>query len=203
MLKGFAMKKRFLGCLGLIALMLGPIGAAHACIACDGKIETVTGKSFISDSFDPNAQLGKKTVSWKGPYGGKNLYSVTLAFDYSDAGSSPNENWTVFVDTDNNKSNGGYTSVALSGSDTLPITIDASQLKTNSLTYWFEENTYSSFWGLKNYNDGDCLKLNSVKLSFDCTTPVPIPAAAPLFLGGLSLVGWAGRRRRQKTASVS
>ncbi|WP_386021722.1 PEP-CTERM sorting domain-containing protein [Thiorhodococcus fuscus] len=48
----------------------------------------------------------------------------------------------------------------------------------------------------------DCFDLKSAKVSFDCT-PVPVPAAAPLFLGGLGLVGWAGRRRRQKAASVS
>lgn len=34
-------------------------------------------------------------------------------------------------------------------------------------------------------------------------TVVPIPAAAPLFMGGLALVGWAGRRRRQHNLAAS
>jgi len=46
--------------------------------------------------------------------------------------------------------------------------------------------------------------LKKAYLTLNCTpVTVPVPAAAPLFLGGLSLVGWAGRRRRQKAAPVS
>jgi len=195
------MKKIFLGALGLTALMLAPVTGALACIACDGNIETVAKHRSIGDSWDPNKQLGYKTVEWKAPDPAYTIDSVTLTFDYSWAGSKY-EDWSVFVDTDANRSNGVYGSYAIENSGVLPVTIDAARLQGDSLTFWFQESSYTTgLLGFKHYNDLDSLVLNEVKLSFDCSsTTVPVPAAAPLFLGGLGLVGWVGRRRRSKSA---
>jgi hypothetical protein len=35
------------------------------------------------------------------------------------------------------------------------------------------------------------------------TSPVPLPAALPLFAGGLGFLGWASRRKRRKSAAVA
>jgi hypothetical protein len=34
-------------------------------------------------------------------------------------------------------------------------------------------------------------------------TPTPLPAALPLFAGGLGLMGWLGRRRKHKSAALA
>jgi hypothetical protein len=47
-------------------------------------------------------------------------------------------------------------------------------------------------WAGMPYHDGD-----TVLVTFDAVSAVPLPAAFPLFAGGLGMIGWLGWRRRK------
>ncbi|WP_201097598.1 VPLPA-CTERM sorting domain-containing protein [Thiocystis minor] len=211
------MNQQFLGTMGVMALLLGSFGAAQAgSFTCGGGDKP---DICVSDSADFTPATISDTSNnvygfdWSGVIQPtKTEKKITLNLTYELTGGvwerkliknkwkevlTNDESWSVFVDgtlndeskilkttDDHNKTL--TTSFTWTSGDALFAQLASS----NKLSYWFTENT----------NLGDSFNLTSAKLSIECQpTTVPIPAAAPLFLGGLSLVGWAGRRRRQRS----
>jgi len=54
------------------------------------------------------------------------------------------------------------------------------------------------------FSDGP-VTIESLSLSYQVTnpTPVPLPAALPMFVAGVGVLGWAARRRKQKAAALA
>ncbi|EGV30110.1 PEP motif putative anchor domain protein [Thiorhodococcus drewsii AZ1] len=217
------MKKLFLGAIGSVALMLGPVSSALACLDCDPSTSWENSVSIKQDVWEKNLLGIGSGVS----------YLTPMKWDWTESAknSAKNGEMSVFLDmsyrglTDGWKENWSKVEVSSYGSsvvqtialtgNSLSVQLDAKVVE--ALAAYAEDHSwsdkhntyYDTGLNFKFYETGENLfsnvfSLKSAKVSFDCTpTSVPVPAAAPLFLGGLGLVGWAGRRRRQKVASVS
>jgi hypothetical protein len=135
--------------------------------------------------------------SWSGnpPMIGLNTSSgtMTFAFDNPVAGVLGLLNWT--------NSDGIVTisilDLTFSVLETLEMTTDTSNLQTPNAYYGFLRNTADiSYFTLSNGNIG----IRDLSFQASPVSPVPLPAALPLFLAGLAGLGFIGWRKNRRAA---
>ena len=109
-----------------------------------------------------------------------------LGVDFSFVGGNDDFRW--LIDTNNNGSLGlgDY----LSPETDIP----------NSTIFTLFGNSPTSVFGIGAFRSNDEWKLKSIKVDYE-VAPVPLPAALPLFVGALSLLGFLGWRRRQSSTA--
>ena len=109
-----------------------------------------------------------------------------LGVDFSFVGGNDDFRW--LIDTNNNGSLG--IGDFLSPETDIP----------NSTIFNLFGNTTTNVFGIGAFRSNDEWKLKSIKVDYE-VAPVPLPAALPLFMGALSLLGFLGWRRKQSATA--
>lgn len=109
-----------------------------------------------------------------------------LGVDFSFVGGNDDFRW--LIDTNNNGSLG--IGDFLSPETDIP----------NSTIFSLFGGATTNVFGIGAFRTNDEWKLKSIKVDYE-VAPVPLPAALPLFVGALSLLGFLGWRRKQSAAA--
>lgn len=135
-----------------------------------------SGGAFLSNTFDPPSLLGSITFG----FGVSFFDGAGVDFELIDVGQSSNEMYDVALSAD------GISFFSLGVFTTLINGIDINGALAGPFSFIRVTNT-----SLVNSADLDTAQV------FFTAPEIPIPAALPLFLSGMGLVGFFGKRRRK------
>jgi hypothetical protein len=189
------------------------------CLACPAKADSLIGKSILADYKVPDASTsyGGGTVSPPNPFTvvdpgaetsinieGVTLLSIdfdadTLLITLTTSLKDPDPRWAYPEFGGQPVTQNGPIFTLQAGTfpaiSSVVVTHRGSIETDPFVTAFLSLSSDILFvnWANWTYADGD-----TVKVSFAPTSAVPLPAALPLFGGGLAALAWLGRRKRRR-----
>ena len=189
----------------------GNPNAGFSTLTMDNGVELGLGVNlrFVGPVI-PSPVTGSTYYVPTGTSGGLALWNIEYSVDYGTSGLNPGNTHALLtvINLANSQQvqfnpdlvgDNAHNGVSYQNSENLSFAFVA--------TFWpafaFNPNVPNSFDVMLSLSNADNVPLGTVSELINAVTPTPIPAALPLFAGGLGVIGLLARRRKQKSATAA